>query len=95
MVEERFHEWLAKAGAIEDPFEQAFFVMVQLPCQHMTRAEAQRHLITRARECVDKRERERFTEIAEAELLSVRESDFARYQARPSEYYAWKRAWFE
>ncbi len=31
VVEERFHTLLAKAAAIEDPFEQAFFVMVQLP----------------------------------------------------------------
>ncbi|MCP4692083.1 MAG: Fic family protein, partial [Desulfobacterales bacterium] len=31
LVEERFHELLAKAAAIEDPFEQALFAMVQLP----------------------------------------------------------------
>ncbi len=30
-IEERFLELLAKAGAIDDPFEQAFFVMVHLP----------------------------------------------------------------
>ncbi len=63
--------------------------------QCMTRAEAQRHFITRARERVEKQERERFTAMAEAELLSVRESNFARYRVRPSEYYAWKHAWSE
>jgi hypothetical protein len=31
LIEECLHELLAKAGAIADPFEQAFFVMVQLP----------------------------------------------------------------
>ena len=31
LIEECFNEMLAKAGAIDDPFEQAFFVMVQLP----------------------------------------------------------------
>ncbi|TVS08906.1 MAG: hypothetical protein EA417_21700 [Gammaproteobacteria bacterium] len=30
-IEECFHQILATAAAIEDPFEQAFFVMVQLP----------------------------------------------------------------
>jgi len=31
LVEERFDDILAKASAIDDPFEQAFFAMVQLP----------------------------------------------------------------
>lgn len=31
IIEESFNQILATAGAIEDPFEQAFFVMVQLP----------------------------------------------------------------
>ncbi len=31
LIEECFDQILAKAAAIEDPFEQAFFVMVQLP----------------------------------------------------------------
>jgi hypothetical protein len=31
LIEERFNQMLDKAAAIEDPFEQALFVMVQLP----------------------------------------------------------------
>lgn len=31
LIEEAFNQLLQKAAAIEDPFEQAFFVMVQLP----------------------------------------------------------------
>jgi hypothetical protein len=31
LINECFNEMLAKADAIEDPFEQAFFIMVQLP----------------------------------------------------------------
>ena len=31
LIEECFDQILATASAIEDPFEQAFFVMVQLP----------------------------------------------------------------
>lgn len=194
VIEERFHAMLAKAGAIEDPFEQAFFILVQLPYlqpfddvnkrvsrlaanislirrnlapisftdvpedvyvqgvlgvyelkrmelmrdvfmwayersaanyaahrqsmgepdpfrlrwradlqavigdvirQCMTRADAQRHVLAWAREHVDKKERERFTGMAEAELVSVRESNFARYRVRPSEYYTWRRSWIE
>ena len=193
-VEDRFHALLKKAAAIEDPFEQAFFVMVQLPYlqpfddvnkrvsrlvaniplirrnlapisfmdvpnniyvqgvlgvyelkrtellrdlflwaygrsaakyaaqrqsmgepdpfrlrwrndlqlligdvirQCMTRSDAQFHVAAWAREHVDEHERERFTTMVEAELLSVRESNFARYRVRLSEYYIWKRAWTE
>jgi fido (protein-threonine AMPylation protein) len=192
VVKERFHALLAKAAAIEDPFEQAFFVMVQLPYlqpfddvnkrvsrlaaniplvrhnlapisftdvpddayiqgvlgvyelkrmellrdvfvwaykrsaakyaaqrqsmgepdpfrlrwrtdlqavvsdvirQCMTRADAQRHIRVWVRAHVDEPDRERFTIMAETELLSVRESNFARYRVRLSEYHAWKRAW--
>ena len=31
LIEECLHQLLSKASAIRDPFEQAFFVMVQLP----------------------------------------------------------------
>ncbi len=194
VIEERFHVMLAKATAIEDPFEQAFFVMVQLPYlqpyddvnkrvsrlvaniplvrrnlapisftdvpndvyvqgvlgvyelkriellrdlfvwayersaakyaaqrqsmgepdpfrlrwrndlqavvsdvirQCLTRADAQSYVMAWAREHVNELEFERFTNMVEAELLSVRESNFARYRVRPSEYYAWKRSWAE
>lgn len=187
VVEESFHSLLAKATAIEDPFEQAFFVMVQLPYlqpfddvnkrvsrlvaniplirrnlapisftdvpnniyvqgvlgvyelkriellrdlflwayersaakyaaqrqsmgepdpfrlkwrndlqavigdvirQCMSRADAQRRVTVWAGVHVDEHERERFVTMVEAELLSVREGNFARYRVRPSEYYA-------
>ncbi len=38
-------------------------------------------------------ERERFMEIAESELLAVREIAFARYQIKPSEFAAWCQVW--
>jgi len=193
-VEERFHTLLAKASGIEDPFEQAFFVMVHIPYlqpfddvnkrvsrlvaniplirrnlapvsftdvpdgtyvqavlgvyelkrtellrdlfvwayersaakyaaqrqsmgepdpfrlrwrndlqavirdvirQRMNRANAQRYIMAWAKEHVNEQERERFTGMVEAELLGVRESNFARYRVRPSEYHTWKRAWIE
>lgn len=63
--------------------------------QGMSRSDAQRHLGSWAREHVNEEERERFSNMAEAELLSVRESNFARYRVRLSEYHTWRRAWTE
>jgi hypothetical protein len=40
-------------------------------------------------------DRERFRDMAETELLSLHEGNFARYQIRPSEFEAWKRVWGE
>jgi hypothetical protein len=38
-------------------------------------------------------ERERFREMAEAELLNLHKGNFARYQIRPSEFAAWEAVW--
>lgn len=38
-------------------------------------------------------DRDQFVEVAETELLSLHEGNFARYQIRPSEYLAWRTAW--
>jgi hypothetical protein len=38
-------------------------------------------------------ERDRFREMAEAELLSLHEGNFARYQIRPAQFAAWKEVW--
>ena len=38
-------------------------------------------------------QRERFREVAERELLSLHEGNFARYRVRPSEFEAWQEVW--
>jgi hypothetical protein len=38
-------------------------------------------------------DRERFVEVAENELVSLHEGNFARYQIRPSEFAAWQKTW--
>ena len=38
-------------------------------------------------------EREKFRDMAEAELLSLHEGNFARYQIKPSEFSAWQESW--
>jgi hypothetical protein len=42
---------------------------------------------------IDPDDRSRFVEIVEAELDSLHEGNFARYQIRPSEFVAWRHAW--
>ena len=35
----------------------------------------------------------RFARVVEAELMSLHEGNFARYQIRPSEFVAWRAVW--
>ena len=40
-------------------------------------------------------EREKFRDMAESELVSLHEGNFARYQIRPREFEAWQQVWGE
>jgi len=42
---------------------------------------------------VPETEREKFRDMAESELVSLHEGNFARYQIRPSEFAAWQEIW--
>lgn len=194
LIEECFDRILAIASAITDPFEQAFFVMVQLPClqpfddvnkrvsrlsaniplikgnlsplsfedvprdlyteavlgvyelnriellrdvflwayrrsaarylavrqslgepdpfrmrhrdalrevvgtvvrEGMDMRRAAAHVAAWTRQHIDLDEGERFREVAERELLSLHEGNFARYRIRPSEFEAWREVWKE
>lgn len=194
LIEEYFDQILATAAAIEDPFEQAFFVMVQLPylqpfddvnkrvsrlsanipfiktnltplsftdiprstytdavlgvyelnkvdllkdmfiwayersaaryiavrqslgdpdpfrLQHrmalrqivnevvrgrMNRKAAAAHIASSAQQNIAPSEREKFREMAESELLSLHEGNYARHQIRPAEFAAWQKVWTE
>ncbi len=57
----------------------------------MKRAAA--HVSAWTQENIDPEDRERFREVAERELLSLHEGNFARYRIRPSEFTAWQEAW--
>lgn len=63
--------------------------------QRMTRVTAARYIEDWARRHVSKLERTRFSAMVEAEVIGLRESNFARYRVRPSEYHAWRVAWAE
>jgi len=59
----------------------------------MDKKQATAHISSWTKVHIDQRERVRFREIAESELLSLHEGNFARYQIRPSEFAAWREAW--
>jgi hypothetical protein len=46
-----------------------------------------------AQEKIGPAEREQVRDVAESELLGLREGNFARYQIPPSEFMAWQQAW--
>jgi Fic/DOC family len=59
----------------------------------MDKKQATAHVRIWTHEHIEPKERERFQETAESELLSLHEGNFARYQIRPSEFAAWQAAW--
>lgn len=63
--------------------------------QLMNRAIAARYVEAWSVEHVNERDCARFVQMAESELIALRESNFARYRVRPAEYYAWRSAWVE
>ena len=61
--------------------------------ERTNRKEAAAKIVAWAKEKIDPPERQRFTEVAESELMSLHEGNFARYQIRPSEFEAWQKVW--
>jgi Fic family protein/predicted transcriptional regulator len=61
--------------------------------QHMDRKEATAYIAEWVQNNVAANERGRFREMAESDLLSLHEGNFARLQVRPSEFAAWQVAW--
>ena len=59
----------------------------------MDKKQGTAHVSAWTREHIEQQERERFREVAERELLSLHEGNFARYQIRPSEFAAWHETW--
>jgi len=59
----------------------------------MDQKQAARHIAVWAEARVPDPDRARFIEVAETELMSIHEGNFARYQIRPSEFQAWHAVW--
>jgi hypothetical protein len=59
----------------------------------MDRRTAAAHVTSWAMTNVDERDRGRFREVAENELLGLHEGNFARYAIRPGEFASWQAVW--
>lgn len=59
----------------------------------MDRKAAFAYLATWAEDHLPEADRNPFRELAEAELMALHEGNFARYQVRPAEFYAWREVW--
>jgi len=59
----------------------------------MDKQETIAHLKSWIHDHIDEADREHFREVAESELLSLHEGNFARYQIKPSEFAAWQQSW--
>lgn len=59
----------------------------------MDRKAAASYIVSWVAKNLPETDREKFRDMAEAELLSLHEGNFARYQIRPSEFAAWRQVW--
>ena len=57
------------------------------------RKEAATRIAAWSREKINAEDCEQFARVVEAELMSLHEGNFARYQVRPSEFAAWRMVW--
>ena len=61
--------------------------------RRMDRKAASAHIASWVQDNMEPPNREKFREIAENDLLSLHEGNYARYQIRPAEFEAWREAW--
>ncbi len=73
-----------------DGLRQVVSTIVKAP---HTRKAAFNYLKKWTNDNVSEEERAQFTDTAENEILGLHEGNFARYQIRPSEFYAWRQIW--
>jgi hypothetical protein len=59
----------------------------------LTRKQAVAQIANWSKETIDPVEQQRFIETAEAELVSLHEGNYVRYQIRPSEFASWRKVW--
>ena len=59
----------------------------------MDRKAASAHIASWVQENIEPVARDRFREMAESELLSLHEGNYARYQIKPAAFAAWQQVW--
>jgi len=83
-----------------DPFrlryrEQLRELIANLVRTRVARKDAVARIAAWSQQEIDLKDRRRFIELAETELTSLHEGNFARYRIRPSEFAAWRQVWEE
>jgi Fic/DOC family protein len=81
-----------------DPFrlryrEQLRELIADLVRARVSRKDAAVRIAAWSQKEIDPGGRRRFAELAETELISLHEGNFARYRIRPSEFAAWRQVW--
>jgi Fic family protein len=81
-----------------DPFrfryrEQLRELIADLVRARVSRKNAAARIAASSQNGIDAGDRRRFAELAESELISLHEGNFARYRIRPSEFEAWREVW--
>lgn len=81
-----------------DPFRLRYRLQLREVIQEFVRAcldrkQAASWITAWSRERIALEDQNRFNEVVEAELLSLHEGSFARYQIRPTEFSAWQKIW--
>ena len=81
-----------------DPFRLRYRSMIAELVSEMVRSKLNKveaiskiHLFVNSK--VTSKDRARFVEVVETELMSLHEGNIARYRLRPSEYQCWKQGW--
>ena len=81
-----------------DPFRQRYREALRqlvgdVVRRHMDRKQAAAYMVDWVRDNIEEQDRPAFREIAESDLLSLHEGNFARLGVRQSEFAAWQTAW--
>ena len=81
-----------------DPFrlryrEQLRELIAELVRARVGRKDAVARIAAWSKKEIDPGDHKRFAEIAEGELISLHEGNFARYRIRPSEFATWRQVW--
>ena len=70
-------------------------VVAEVIRARMDRKAAAAYIAKWVKDNISPGDRERFREMAESELLSLHEGNYARYEIRPAEFAAWREVWNE
>ena len=68
-------------------------LVAQVVRERMNKKEAALRVSEWARERIAEEDRQRFSDLAERELLALHEGNFARYGVGPSQFTAWQERW--